>query len=65
MRKYEIPYYGTTNATNKETIKNAVQLLLNNYRVDSEFMETPLKLEFLETVVNLTDLYLNMEEARQ
>ena len=61
MKKaYIIPHHNLVEGNNKQTIKKAIELLSNQYLIDFEFFEDRKKIEVLETIANLTHIYLNM-----
>lgn len=66
-KQYTIPYYSMNESNNKKTIKKAIELLSNDYLINFAFIEDQRKIEFLETIVNLTNIYFNMniEEGKQ
>ena len=62
MKKtYTIPFYNMNGNNNKTTIKKAIELLSADYLINHEFMETPQRIEELECIVNLTNIYFNMK----
>ena len=61
MRKaYIIPHHNMSDGNNKTTIERAITRLSNDYLVNWEVMESSERIEHLETIVNLTHIYLNM-----
>lgn len=59
-KQYTIPYYSMNESNNKKTIKKAIELLSNDYLINMAFLENERRIELLETIVNLTDIYFNM-----
>lgn len=61
MKKaYIIPHHNMTDGNHKQTLKTSIKILSNHYLVDWEMMETTDRIELLETIVNLTHIYMNM-----
>lgn len=57
---YAIPYRNMTEGTNRNTIEKSIKLLSNDYLINFNFMESEQRIELLETIVNLTNIYFNM-----
>lgn len=61
MKKaYIIPHHNMKGGNNKETIERSIRFLSNQYMIDWSVMENINRIELLETIVNLTHIYLNM-----
>ena len=61
MKKaYKIPYHNMTEGNNQSTLKKTIKFLSDQYLVDWEVMETTDRIDLLETIMNLTHIYLNM-----
>lgn len=59
-KSYIIPHHNMSEGNNKQTIKKAIKIISEQYLVDFAFMENQDRIEWLETVMNLTHIYLNM-----
>lgn len=62
MRICKIPYYGMNEENNKTTIKKAIDLLSNDYMLNFAYIDNEKRIEMLETIVNLTNIYFYMED---
>jgi HJR/Mrr/RecB family endonuclease len=61
---YTIPYHSKNESTHKETIYQTIKILSDQYLIDFNYMNTQKRIEWLETITNLVDIYLNMEGER-
>ena len=61
MKIISIPYYNKHNTTNKESLKKAIKILSDDYMINNEVMEIGDKLDLLECIVDLTNIYLYIE----
>lgn len=61
MKKYYIiPYHNKSEGNNRNTIRKTIELLSNDYLINFNFMENEQRIELLENIVNLTNIYFNM-----
>lgn len=61
MKKaYTIPHHNLTYGDNKVTIEKAIRRLYNDYLINQDVMEQDDKISLLETIMNLTHIYFNM-----
>lgn len=65
MNKIQLPTNNKTNTTNATTLKNAINKLSDYYMIDSPYMENDDKIKLLETIVDLTNLYINYTKGDQ
>lgn len=59
-KSYRIPLYDIKGGSNKETLERSIKILSKQYLVDWEFMDSVARIELLECIVNLTNIYFNM-----
>lgn len=62
---YTMPYRNITEGTNRNTIRKSIELLSNDYLVNFNFMGSERRIELLETIANLTNIYFNMSLEEQ
>ena len=61
MRKaYTIPHHNLTYGNNKFTIEKAIRRLYNDYLINQDVMEQEDEIDLLQTIMNLTHIYFNM-----
>lgn len=62
MKKYyTVPYYNMSDGNNRNTIRKSIELLSNKYLIDFNFMNEDDRIALLENIVNLTNIYFNMD----
>ena len=61
MRVIHIPYYNQHNTTTKKSIEKAIKYLSDKYLIDGELMEKQEKIDLLECITDLTNIYLYMK----
>ena len=59
-KAYIIPHHNLTYGNNKTTIEKAIARLSDDYLINQDVMEKNARLELLETIMNLTHIYINM-----
>lgn len=61
MKKaYIIPHHNLTYGNNKTTMEKVIIRLYDDYLINQDVMEKDARLELLETIMNVTHIYLNM-----
>ena len=63
IKSFKIPFYSISGGDNKKAIEKAIILLGDKYLIDSDFMDDEAKIELLEAITNLTNIYLNIEKV--
>ena len=65
MKKYTIPFYKACGGNNKETLRSAIDLLYVQYVRECDILDDFEKINLLDTIVELNNIYLSMEEFNE
>ena len=61
MKKaYTIPHHNLTYGDNKFIIEKAIKRLCNEYLINQDVMDPEDEIDLLQTIMNLTHIYFNM-----